>query len=161
MNKISERLKEALFLRNMKQSELARITGIGKSSISTYIAGEYNPKQENLIKISQALSVNIFWLMGYDVPVDRQLTGNETDLNTVLNTLNEIENNINNISKTTNSNSTSDSDAILGLKFIMTYHSIPFDYTDDVLAIAVKSQMFKDFIKNMLDLISNNPNMFL
>ena len=33
----SDRLKEALTLRKIKQSELARITGIDKSSISLYI----------------------------------------------------------------------------------------------------------------------------
>ncbi|MBQ9913081.1 MAG: helix-turn-helix domain-containing protein [Clostridia bacterium] len=61
-------MKEALSLRGMKQSELVKLTGIGKSSISTYLSGEYEPKQRNIYKIAQALNVSEAWLMGYDVP---------------------------------------------------------------------------------------------
>lgn len=67
----AQRIKEALELRQMKQAELAEKTGIGKSSISTYIAGEYNPKQKNLYKIAKALNVSETWLMGLDVPMER------------------------------------------------------------------------------------------
>lgn len=67
MATIAERMKEALSLRGMKQSELVKLTGIGKSSISTYLSGEYEPKQRNIYKIAQALNVSEAWLMGYDV----------------------------------------------------------------------------------------------
>lgn len=67
----AQRIKEALELRQMKQADLAEKTGIGKSSISTYIAGEYNPKQKNLYKIAKALDVSETWLMGLDVPIER------------------------------------------------------------------------------------------
>lgn len=40
MASTAKRLREALNLRNMKQRELAAITGIGKLSISTYLSGE-------------------------------------------------------------------------------------------------------------------------
>lgn len=66
---ISERIKEGLRLRNMKQSDLVKLTGIGKSSISTYISGEYEPKQRNIYKIAKALNVSEAWLMGADVPI--------------------------------------------------------------------------------------------
>ena len=69
MATIAERMKEALALRGMKQSELVALTGIGKSSISTYLTGEYEPKQKNIYKISQALDVSEAWLMGFDVPM--------------------------------------------------------------------------------------------
>lgn len=71
MATISERIKEGLELRNMKQADLVAITGIGKSSISTYISGEYEPKQRNIYKIAKALNVNEAWLMGADVPMGR------------------------------------------------------------------------------------------
>lgn len=67
----AQRIKEALDIRNMKQTDLVEKTGIGKSSISTYISGEYSPKQKNLYKIAKALDVNEAWLMGLDAPMER------------------------------------------------------------------------------------------
>jgi repressor LexA len=57
-------------LRGLKQADLVERTGIGKSSISTYIAGAYEPKQKNLHKIAAALDVDPAWLMGLDVPME-------------------------------------------------------------------------------------------
>lgn len=74
MAKIAERLKKALEIRDISQSELSRKTGIGKSSISTYLTGEYEPKQKNIYKMALALNVNEAWLMGADVPMERQDT---------------------------------------------------------------------------------------
>ncbi|MEG1995814.1 MAG: S24 family peptidase [Bacilli bacterium] len=71
MKTTAERILEGLSLRNMKQSDLVEKTGIGKSSISTYIKGTYEPKQRNIYKIAKALNVNESWLMGYDVPIGR------------------------------------------------------------------------------------------
>lgn len=71
METIANRIKLGLTIRNMKQSELVEKTKIGKSSISTYISGAYEPKQRNIYKIAQALNVNEAWLMGYDVPMER------------------------------------------------------------------------------------------
>ena len=70
MDTISNRLKQALKMRNMKQADLVALTGIGKSSISTYISGEYEPKQKNLYRLAKALEVNEAWLMGYDVDME-------------------------------------------------------------------------------------------
>lgn len=71
MGAIGERIREALKLRNMKQSKLSVITGIGKSSISTYLSGAYEPKSKNITKIAEALNVNETWLLGNDVPIKR------------------------------------------------------------------------------------------
>lgn len=68
---IAERIKKGLEIRGIKQSELVEKTGIGKSSISTYISGSYEPKQRNIYKIAEALNVNEAWLMGLDVPMER------------------------------------------------------------------------------------------
>lgn len=70
MDSVARRLKEALEIRNMKQSELSKATGIGKSSISTYLAGNYRPKQDNIMKMAKALNVSEEWLNGRDAPID-------------------------------------------------------------------------------------------
>ena len=72
MENTSIRIKEALKIRDMKQSELSKLTGISKGALSSYISGTYEPKQRNIYKIAEALNVNEAWLMGYDVPMERK-----------------------------------------------------------------------------------------
>ena len=66
------RIRKALTIRGMKQSELCRITNIPKSAISQYISGEFEPKQNRIYRIAKTLDVSEAWLMGYDVPMERQ-----------------------------------------------------------------------------------------
>lgn len=87
MDTIANRIKKGLEMRNMKQSELVEKTKIGKSSISTYISGAYEPKQRNIYKIASALDVNEAWLMGYDVPMEKEIKSSYDD---------DISNNIEN-----------------------------------------------------------------
>lgn len=71
MGIMADRIKLAMDIRNIKQVDLCEITGIGKSSISTYLSGKYEPKQRNLFRIAEALNVNEAWLMGKDdVPME-------------------------------------------------------------------------------------------
>ena len=63
MDAIADRIRIALEMRGMKQADLVNATGIGKSSISTYLSGEYEPKQRNIYKIAKALDVSESWLM--------------------------------------------------------------------------------------------------
>ena len=72
MDTIASRLRTAREMRGMKQAELVELTGIGKSSISTYLRGSYIPKQKNIYKMAKALNVNEAWLMGEDVDPTRQ-----------------------------------------------------------------------------------------
>lgn len=74
MSTIAQRMKEALIIKGMKQIDLVEKTGIGKSSISTYLSGEYEPKQKNLYKIAKALEVDVSWLMGNDVPMEPSIS---------------------------------------------------------------------------------------
>ena len=67
----SERIATALAIRNMKQSELCDRTKIPKSAISQYISGAFEPKQDRIYLIARALDVSEAWLMGYDVPMER------------------------------------------------------------------------------------------
>lgn len=80
MKTISERIKEGLELRNLKQTDLVKLTGITKGALSSYISGAYEPKQRNIYRIAKALNVSEAWLMGLDV----SLVKNETQ-DTVLN----------------------------------------------------------------------------
>lgn len=68
---ISQRIKEALTIRQMKPIDLARASGIPKSSISQYMSGYVEPKQDRLYLIAKALNVKEAWLLGYDVPMNR------------------------------------------------------------------------------------------
>jgi transcriptional regulator with XRE-family HTH domain len=65
----SDRIKQAMDYRNVTQADIVQMTGINKGSISSYIAGRYLPKPDNLYRIAQALSVNPEWLMGANVPM--------------------------------------------------------------------------------------------
>ena len=67
----NKRLSKALDIRNMKQSELCRLTEIPKSAMSQYVSGAFEPKQDRVYLISKALNVSEAWLMGYDVPMER------------------------------------------------------------------------------------------
>lgn len=71
MTTISERIKQALEIREMKQADLIRKTGINKGALSSYISGKYEPKQNNIYLMARALNVSEAWLMGKDVPMKR------------------------------------------------------------------------------------------
>jgi len=60
----AERLKEALKIRDIKQSKLADLTKIQKSAITQYLQGKYVAKQDKLYEIAKALDVSESWLMG-------------------------------------------------------------------------------------------------
>ena len=62
-------------MRGMKQAELADKTGIDKGQISSYLSGKYKPKQENLSLLAAALDVSEYWLMGFDMPMEREGSG--------------------------------------------------------------------------------------
>jgi transcriptional regulator with XRE-family HTH domain len=66
------RLKKALSIRNMTQAELCQKTKIPKSALSEYIKGLYEPKQDRLIILSEALDVDPVWLMGFDIPMEKE-----------------------------------------------------------------------------------------
>ena len=69
----AERIKKGLTIKGMKQSDLCRYTQIPKSALSQYISGAYEPKQDRIYLMAQALNVSEAWLMGLDVPMERQV----------------------------------------------------------------------------------------
>ena len=68
----ANRIRKALDMRAMKQADLCRITKIPKSAISQYLSGDFEPKQDRIYIISKALEVSETWLLGYDVPMERE-----------------------------------------------------------------------------------------
>lgn len=54
------------------QAELSRVSGISKSTLSEWLNGKYEPKQNNIYILSRALNVNPTWLMGLDVQKEIQ-----------------------------------------------------------------------------------------
>lgn len=74
----SNRLKRAMQIRNIKAVELSEKTGISKSSLSEYISGKYEAKQNGIYLLSKALDVSEAWLMGLDVPMERNFDNNIT-----------------------------------------------------------------------------------
>lgn len=67
------RLKDAMDIRGLKAVDLVERTGFGKSKISQYMNGVYEPKPDALFTIAKALDVDEGWLMGYDCPMDKKL----------------------------------------------------------------------------------------
>ena len=55
MSTASERIKEGMMLRGLKQVDLVEKTGISKGALSSYISGRYVPKQNNTFLIAKAL----------------------------------------------------------------------------------------------------------
>ena len=66
----ARRLREGLDVREMTQAELAKCSGVSKSSISRYIKGDWEGKQSAVYELAKALGVTEAWLMGYDVPME-------------------------------------------------------------------------------------------
>lgn len=65
----AERLRELLVHFNITQTELSLKTGISKSSVSRYIKGDWEGKQDAVFRIASAFGVSEAWLMGVDVPM--------------------------------------------------------------------------------------------
>ncbi len=89
MNIFSERLKNALSERGMKQTELSERTGISKSSISEWLNGRYEAKADKIVLIAKALNVNESYLIGLDVPMENEVeySSTKTILDNIFNKL--------------------------------------------------------------------------
>ncbi len=68
----SKRIAKAMAIKGVNQTELCKACKIPKSSLSLYLSGAYEPKQDRIYLISKALDVSEAWLMGYDVPMERE-----------------------------------------------------------------------------------------
>lgn len=69
---ISQRLREAMQLRRLRAVDLSDRAGVPKGAISYYLADKSTPKADRLHILARALDVSEAWLMGYDVPMQRE-----------------------------------------------------------------------------------------
>lgn len=76
----ADRLNEILDERKMKQVDILNLCQpicekynikLNKNDLSQYISGKVVPKQDKLSVLAFALNVNEVWLMGYDVPKEK------------------------------------------------------------------------------------------
>ena len=84
MNSFRDRLKQIMDERNISQSELSRRTKIGRNSISDYLNGKYEAKQDKVYELAKVLNVNEAWLMGFNIDKKREI---DNDINSIYNKL--------------------------------------------------------------------------
>lgn len=77
----ANRLKQVMSERNIKQIDILNMSKpyckkldikLGSNSLSQYVNGKVEPRQNTLYLLGQVLNVNEAWLMGYDVPMGRK-----------------------------------------------------------------------------------------
>ncbi|OQQ82029.1 helix-turn-helix domain-containing protein [Ligilactobacillus salivarius] len=65
INNFQSRLKIAIENKGISQAELARRSGLSRTSITDYLKGKYKAKPGAIYSLAQALDVDAFWLLGY------------------------------------------------------------------------------------------------
>ena len=78
----ANRIKLAMEKAGKKQADIIRETGIDKGSMSHYVKGKYEPKQDAIYKIAKALDVSEMWLWGYDCKMERPIEQKKNDIQT-------------------------------------------------------------------------------
>ena len=77
---LKDRLQMALNVREKKPVDLARDLKISKSAISQYLSGNRTIKDSRrLYSICKYLDVSEAWMMGFDVPMERQKAQKNND----------------------------------------------------------------------------------
>ena len=75
------RLKQIMRERNLRQVDIIRMAEpycqeyklkLTKSDMSQFVSGKVEPGQWKLVILGKALNVSEAWLMGYDVPMERE-----------------------------------------------------------------------------------------
>lgn len=69
----SNRLDKAMRERNIKPVELHEKTGLSESLISKYLSGNAIARQNKISILADVLNINPVWLLGYDVPMNKEL----------------------------------------------------------------------------------------
>lgn len=79
----ADRLSEIMRERNLKQVDILNLAKpycekykvkLAKSDLSQYVSGKVEPGQTKIFVLAHALNVNEAWLMGADVPPQRDLS---------------------------------------------------------------------------------------
>lgn len=81
MQNTATRLKQIMRDRNLRQVDIIRLAEpyckefnlkLTKSDMSQFVSGKVEPGQWKLTILGKALNVSEVWLMGYDVPMERE-----------------------------------------------------------------------------------------
>lgn len=81
----SQRLQSIMAERDLKQKDILALAApfckkynvkLGKTDLSQYVSGKFEPRQDKLTILGLALNVSEAWLMGYDVPSEREIAPN-------------------------------------------------------------------------------------
>lgn len=75
----AERLRTAMAAAGIKQTDLAKSTGMSDSTIFRYLSGKMEPKQKAINLLARELNVTEMWLWGYEVPQERPLEQKKND----------------------------------------------------------------------------------
>ncbi len=65
------RLKEIMDIKGLKSADVCKDTGIAKSTYSQYLSGRNEAKADRVHQLAIYFDVCEPWLMGYDVPMQR------------------------------------------------------------------------------------------
>lgn len=68
----ADRLNEGMRMTGKKAVDVARETGIDNASISNWRHGKYEATQTGIYLLARCFNVNEAWLMGFDVPMERE-----------------------------------------------------------------------------------------
>ena len=66
----AERLRTLLDEKKLSQADLSRKCGLSRATLSRYLQGQFEAKQDSIYKIARATGVSEAWLMGAEVPMD-------------------------------------------------------------------------------------------
>lgn len=69
---LQSRLLYAMNLKGFKAVDLCERLGIPKATMSYYMNGKQEPRSDRLHLIAKLLDVSEAWLIGYDVPMERE-----------------------------------------------------------------------------------------
>ena len=88
----SQRLNQLMSERNLRQVDILNLSQkyqkefdikMGKSALSQYISGKSVPDQNKLVLLGKTLNVSEPWLMGYDVPKERNNINTDVEDETI------------------------------------------------------------------------------
>lgn len=75
------RFSKAMEIREVTPSDVSKATGVSKSSLSEYLKGDYEPKQDKIFLMAKYLNVDFGWLMGADTDMIPRTTGKPIRIN--------------------------------------------------------------------------------
>lgn len=91
IDSFAHRLSYAIKIKGIRPVDISKVTGISKTNLSCYMSGKYEAKQDGVELLANALDVNPVWLMGYDVPMNRDYEKSKVaEINVINLSTNEI-----------------------------------------------------------------------